>query len=159
VIRFIPAALALLFAAPIFAANGDRCDAAQFRQTGGDVIASWCFKLVDDVTSASGGPIVFDLATAGPPNQVTGIPDTIVFEVGTDEDCSAGSVTFTTSKVSGGVETELAEDNPVLDLSGAATVSIEYTSPPGGFVNTRWTGVGGCTGGFDVLMIGYRVRR
>lgn len=154
-------------------ANGEGCntDITQFTQpAGGMVKPFWCVSLLDDISSASGGPVVFDLGLRPPTtlqagSAVGGLPDAITFEVGTDDDCTAGTVTITTSEVRGGAESNLAAPNPTLDVdtsspAGATKININlHDVPIGPFLNLRWSGVAGCTGGFDILGLGYETSR
>lgn len=165
--------LGVLLPTAALAANGEGCntDIVQFTQpSGGMVKPFWCVSLLDDVSSASGGPIVFDLGLRPPTSlqagsAVGGLPDAITFEVGTDNDCTAGTVTITTSEVRGGAESNLATPNPTLDVdtsspAGATRININlHDIQIGPFLNLRWTGVAGCTGGFDILGLGYETQR
>lgn len=156
-------ALGLLIPSSVWAVNGAGCnysgDPPQFvTPSGGMMLPIWCVILVDNTTSGSGGPVIYSLGE----NSTRGVPDAISFLVGTDEDCTAGTVTITTSEVKGGVENDLTSPNPTLDLAGTGTTRINvntHDAPIGAFVNTRWTAVSGCSGGFDILMIGYENKR
>jgi len=165
--------LALLFLLPAsaWAATGDSCwNSTQFQAIkAAQLQPLYCLLLLDEIATASGGPQTINLATL-PTTPTTGqagagFPDVLTFEVGSDENCAAGTVTITSSQVAGGAEKNLPQVNgvtPTLDLSGVGTVAINVNlreSPMGSVVNATWSGAsaGGCS--FDVLMIGYKIDR
>lgn len=169
--RFILMLLGIgLLSLPALAANNSSCwgtaDFQAIQKKG--VSPLYCIRLLDDIATASGGPSTFNLATLSTtPLFSTGVasagfPDLISFEVGT-ENCAAGTITITTSEVVGGPENTLP-GAPTLDLAGASNsvtrinVNLQ-ASPLGSVINTRWSGAsaGGCA--FDVLMVGYEVKR
>lgn len=157
------------------AVNGEDCntDIVQLtRPQGGLVMPTHCVSLLDDVTSASGGPITYDLGLKAPVagvqvTAVNGLPDAVRFLVGTDNDCTAGTITITTSDIRGGAENNLlgGATSTTLDVdttapAGNTAVTINlHDVPIGEFVNLRWATVAGCTGGFDINMVTYEVKR
>lgn len=157
--------LCMLWPLASLAGNGEGCNADQTQfanMSGGAMQALWCVSLVDDTTSGSGGPVSYDLRTGSTssPNAKS-LPDVMSFFVGTDNDCTAGSVTISTALVVGG-ESSLLSGSPTLDLSGVGTTRINvdlHQEPLGNIIQTEWSAVAGCAGGFDVLMVAYEYRR
>jgi len=150
----------LLWPLASLAGAGDPCElpgvgGAQVALSGtGQMKPIWCVKLIDDVSTGSGGPIEFNLAN------VRGLPDAIRFEVGTDNDCASGTGTIQTALTPGGARSNLPS-SPTLDLDSsspagntAITVNL-HDVPIGLYLETSWTGVAGCGGGVDILAVGY----
>jgi hypothetical protein len=159
----------LLGSAPAFAANGDDCGSTQFtKTTTGRLTPVWCKKVLDDVTSASGGPVELDftgLATSTAATQIKrGIPDAIVFKVGFT-DCTAGTVTIRSKEVSGGSFEDLLAASTDLDVdatapAGNTIVRVNtHDIPIGQIIGFSWSAGAGCSTGFDILAIGYEVAR
>lgn len=169
--RFLFPLVAILLALPMWAADGDACDSAQFAnaiaQPGGPVTSNarvrsmWCVILVDDETTAS-GTAIYDLRDA----PGGGAADQLQFLMGTN-DCTAGSVSFTGSEASGAQEHDVAVDpdtgaNPVISLAGTGLTKVAVNargSHPGTFITTTWSGVTGCSTGFDALLVGVGVKQ
>lgn len=153
----------LLFSSSAFAAAGDPCnytgDPVQYTPTrGGNVKAVWCVLLVDNATTNAATE--FNMATNP---AIRGLPDAVSFIVGGDNDCSVGTVTITTAETSGGVQNVLT-GSPTLDVdstSPAGTTRINVNlqgSPIGPFITSTRASFT-CTGGADVMMIGYEFAR
>jgi hypothetical protein len=150
-----------------FAADGDACAAVDYSAVSGRVSSIRCAILLDDKTPASGGPIIFDMATwdiAGETTRLTGgLPDQLRFVVSRDNDCTAGTVTITHSDVSGGTPANnfVAGSTTTLDVdtsspAGATDVAINVRNgrPIGRYISASWAGAA-CAGGFDINIIGY----
>lgn len=158
---FLGALGGLLLGSPVWAANGDACDSAQFtKPTGGLVKPVWCVKVLDNISSASGGPVELNFANT----TLRGLPDEIVFKVG-QSDCTAGTVTIRSADVSGSSYEDLIAASSDLDVdstspAGNTAVRVNlHDIPLGQFINFRWSGGAGCTSGFDILAIGYERTR
>jgi hypothetical protein len=168
--RFLALAfLGWLLPAAAWAADGDPCAAIDYSAVAGRVSSIRCAILLDDKTgvAASGGPIIFDMATwdvAGETTRLTGgLPDQLRFVVSRDNDCTIGTVTITHSDVSGGVPTNnfVAGAATTLDVdtsspAGATDVAINVRNgrPIGRYISASWSGIT-CAGGFDINIIGY----
>lgn len=156
--------LALLFPLAALATNGEDCnvDVTQFTKSlGGKVRALGCISVLDDINNGVGGPISYQLGTD---TRFAGQPDAVRFLVGTDNDCTAGTVTLTTAWAENGVENNLTAAGTTLDIDStspagttAITVAVRNnTVAP--FLLFRWSGAV-CVGGFDILMIPYEIQQ
>lgn len=147
----------------VWAADGDACSTDNFTLLPRGVWKPvWCIVLCDDDTAAAGSCSDYNFATAGTPAGNTGGTDFVSFEVGSDNDCGAGTVTLATTWISGGQSHDLGATT-TLDLSGVGTTriiqAVNQGAPLAAIVETDFAGVGGCTGGFDIIMIGYEELR
>lgn len=158
--------LAAFLAGPVLAADGAACGSDNFAvgtDTSSPIFRGpwrpiWCIVLCDDDTAASGSCSDFNFTTAGSPAGSIGLADLISFEIGSDNDCTAGTITLTTTQVSGGQSHNIGGEYQ-LDLAGVGntriTNAVNIGAPLGAIIEVDFAGVAGCTGGFDIIMIGY----
>ena len=149
----------LLLAASALAGDGETCNTDQSQFTtkggGGQIRRMWCVTALDNKGTVSGSA---SYVLANSPTK--GLPDFLSIVVGTDEDCTLGTVTVTSSDVLGGAESTLVGcSSSTLDLSNSGTKRINCdlhgTALLGGVLNFVWTSVSGCgIRGFDVNVIG-----
>lgn len=140
--RYLILLLSLLFAAPLWAADGDACDSGTYK---GIANTATCIYLCD-------GKV--DPATC-PRYNVDRKYDFVAIELAQATNCSACSITVTTvSKSSGGIEHTLG----TLDCTGTTLLSLNgQGAHPLAYIEADITSETACdTTGIDVLFHGLR---